>query len=79
VNTVGAAAMAAFFVCLIAGAIAFIPFYSRLRVADPERPLNVWKDLEVRKTFLRFVLIWLASLMCLAVAMVFGGLPTGYE
>jgi len=49
VNTIGAVAILAFFVCVIAGAIAFIPFYRLLRGADPERPFNVWRDLEVRK------------------------------
>lgn len=80
VNTVGAIAICVFFVLLVAGALAFLPFFKHARNAQSEdEPVRVWSRPEVRRSFLRFFLIWLASIACLAVAFLFGGWPTGYE
>jgi hypothetical protein len=80
VNTIGAIAISVFFALLVAGALAFLPFFKHARNAQAGgEPVSVWSKPEVRQSFLRFFLIWLAAIACLAVAFVFGGLPTGYE
>lgn len=75
VNAVGVVAICAFFVCLLAGALAFVPFAQHLKTADPKSPLSVWKKPEVRRSFARFAAVWIAAMVCIAVAITVGGWP----
>lgn len=80
VNTIGAIAACVFFVLLVAGGVAFLPFFRHSRNArSGDDRANVWSKPEVQRSFLRFFLIWLAAMASLAIAFLFGGWPTGYE
>jgi hypothetical protein len=75
VNTIGKFAGLGFFLCLAGGAFAFFGFVRRMKTTG-ETGLGVWKDEEVRRAFFRFFLVWLASMICLAVAFTVGGWPS---
>jgi len=78
VNLIGMVAIGAMVLCWI-GAVISILILFRTDAELLKEPMNIWREPGARGRFLRFMLFAVAALACVAVAIVFGGWPTGLE